>query len=55
MTANGKTPEDEDRRLRRLRALELLSEAAQLRARTQPRRAALARARALLRARTTRG
>ena len=55
MTASSRTPEEEERRLRRLRALDLLREAAELRARLQPRRAALARARALLRARTTRG
>jgi malate synthase len=47
--------EEEARRLRRLEALEALREAAELRARLRPRRQQLARARALLQARTTRG
>ena len=51
----GKTPEELERRERRLRALETLREAAELRARLSPRRAQLARSRALLHARTTRG
>jgi hypothetical protein len=43
------------RRQRRLALLEALREAAELRARTRPRKARLARARALLQARHTRG
>ena len=43
------------RRLRRLALLESLREAAELRARTRPRKQRLARARALLQARHTRG
>ena len=49
------TPEEQERRRRRLEALETLRQAAELRARMHPRRHHLARARALLRARTTRG
>ncbi len=50
------TPEEEEsRRLRRLEVLEALREGAALRARLRPRREHLDRARALLRARTTRG
>ena len=45
---------DEERR-RRLDLLDTLREAAELRARLRPRASQLARARALLRARTTRG
>ena len=43
------------RRQRRLALLESLREAAELRARTQPRKERLARARALMQARQTRG
>ena len=43
------------RRQRRLALLESLREAAELRARTRPRKERLARARALLQARQTRG
>jgi len=47
--------DEEERRARRLEALETLREAALLRARLRPRQRQLARARALLHARTTRG
>ena len=50
-----RTDEQEARRLRRLEALDTLREAAELRARLRPRQQQLARARALLHARTTRG
>jgi hypothetical protein len=50
-----RTPDEEDRRKRRLEALEALQQAAELRARMHPRQRHLARARALLHARTTRG
>jgi len=50
-----RTPEEEDRRKRRLEALEALQQAAELRKRMHPRQRHLARARALLHARTTRG
>ena len=50
-----RTTADEERRQRRLRLIEALREAAELRARIRPRRAGLDRARALLHARTTRG
>jgi hypothetical protein len=46
---------DKDRAARRLALLDTLREAAELRARLRPRAAALARSRALLHARTTRG
>jgi hypothetical protein len=45
----------QDRRRRRQELLDTLREAAELRARLQPRANALARSRALLHARTTRG
>ena len=49
------TPDETERRRRRLEVLETLSEAAALRARLHPRREQAARARALVHARTTRG
>ena len=55
MTARKGTPQEQERRRRRLEALETLREAAELRARLAPRQTQLARARALLHARTTRG
>jgi hypothetical protein len=47
--------EAQERRRRRQQLLDTLREAAELRARLQPRANALARSRALLHARTTRG
>lgn len=55
MAQSKRTPEEEERRKRRLQALETLREAAELRARLRPKHAQLERARALLHARTTRG
>lgn len=55
MTEQRRTRQEEERRKRRLQALETLREAAELRARLRPRQAQLERARALLHARTTRG
>ena len=55
VTASQGTPEEQERRRRRLEALETLREAAALRARLTPRQTNLARSRALLHARTTRG
>ena len=50
-----RTPAEEERHQRRLDALETLQHAAELRERMHPRQRHLARARALLHARTTRG
>ncbi len=55
MSVGKGTPEEQERRRRRLEALETLREAAELRARLSPGKTQLARARALLHARTTRG
>jgi hypothetical protein len=54
-TPHKRSPADEERSRRRQEALDTLREAAALRARLRPRAGALERARALLRARTTRG
>lgn len=53
MTPTGAT--DRERRQRRQELLDALREAAELRARLTPRASALAKSRALLQARTTRG
>ena len=53
--ASTTSPPDRDRKRRRQELLDTLREAAELRARLTPRASALARSRALLHARTTRG